>query len=87
MGAVPADMLAQAGIAVAPLEWDTFWDQTKGHREFAITSFGATYHVSADGWWHPMDRLHKCDGMEAAKAAAQGDYEARLIAALTGGAS
>lgn len=67
---------------VKPLEWALFWNQEKGHREYAVHPFGHTYHVSNEGWWFPLDVLHPCDGIEAAKAAAQADYDRRIRAAV-----
>lgn len=57
-----------------PLEWKPHWFQEEGPREEAI-AITDTYQVSEEGWWHPLGRLHPCDSMDAAKAAAQADWD------------
>lgn len=71
-----------SGAKVKPLEWEMFWKQDEGRRETAKTVLGETYHVSSEGWWFPLWNLNECDGIDAAKAAAQADYEARILSAL-----
>lgn len=74
--------MADLSKFVKPLVWELFWDQSKGHREQAIAFDYIPYNVSEEGWWFPLGRLNKCGGLEAAKAAAQADYTARILSAL-----
>lgn len=109
MSAVTADMLAQAGIAAAPLEWDADgrrlhmddtmmfshgydWDGYECCRQEGYGN-GSGYIIWPDSigsnlWnvYGTFDGLYiqSVKGEEAAKAAAQADYETR---ALIGGAS
>lgn len=91
---IDADALARLGLRVKPLEWEDFdglgakasgfyqanyliqkWSG-EGRYEVAMSYPG--YQTGYDGpRWHPT--------IEAAKAAAQADYEARICAALTTG--
>ncbi len=80
--ATVVDVAAYAERLVKPLVWADFWKQDEGHRQHAITSQGNEYHVSGEGWWFPLDKLNPCADMDAAKAAAQADYAARILAAL-----
>jgi hypothetical protein len=80
LAAAPAPPMSE--VQVKPLEWEMFWKQDEEHREIANPPIGDSYHVSARGWWFGLDVLNKCDGIEAAKAAAQADYEARIRSAL-----
>jgi hypothetical protein len=76
LAALPAQ-----GWRVKPLVWETHW--TGGwQREFAKTPVGLEYHVNDQGWWFPADNLRICADRQKAKAAAQADYEARILAAL-----
>ncbi len=73
--------LPAQGWRVKPLVWETHW--TGGwQREFAKTPVGLEYHVNDQGWWFPADNLRICADRQKAKAAAQADYEARILAAL-----
>lgn len=67
-------------VAVKPLEWKPF--HTGDGREYTDAPFGISYHVSREGWWRPLDGLNECNGIEAAKAAAQADYEQRVRSAI-----
>ena len=88
---IDADALARLGLRVKPLEWEDFdglgakasgfyqanyliqkWSG-EGRYEVAMSYPG--YQTGYDGpRWHPT--------LEAAKAAAQADYEARISASL-----
>jgi len=76
------DAAEARAVGVKPLVWELFWKQDDGHREAADTVFGQTYHVSKKGWWRIFEKLRPCDGLDAAKAAAQADYTARILSAL-----
>lgn len=60
------------------LKWSLFWYQEEGRRECAVTPFFTTYNASAEGWWTFLGPLNPCDGIEAAKAGAQADFEAKV---------
>lgn len=80
-----AERLADAGIEVKPLEWEE--DPAGG---FMAAGFNATYRirasVSGSIVWQPghMGPWNVVRGLGAAKAAAQGDYTARILSALQG---
>lgn len=81
--------LQAAGVRVKPLEWTPRPD---GRQWYATSARGLYVHFTAvmgaetgvwscylDDFWRPFASL------EAAKAAAQADYEARIFAALKAG--
>jgi len=76
------DAAEACDVGVKPLVWELFWKQDDGTREAADTVFGQTYHVSDKGWWRIFEKLRPCDGLDAAKAAAQADYTVRILSAL-----
>ena len=77
---------------VKPLVWRTIQDKYDGGREhYGTGAFGHWYcvHRRKSGVWdivHHVDgkpiHLEPCDPLDAAKAAAQADYEARILSAL-----
>ena len=78
-GAEGVKMLA--GL-VKPLVWRPFWNQEDGLRLCALAMAQYEYHASEKGWWFALCALHETDGIEDAKAAAQADYTARILAAI-----
>lgn len=75
--------LPTAERPVKPLVWEVWWYLDEGHREHAVTPYGADYHVSDDGWWTALGPLHPCDGIEAAKAAVFAYHEKVVRECLT----
>ena len=88
-----AARLAAAGLKIKPLEWQDFEclgakasayyqanyliQRWSGREQFEVALSYPGYQTGYDGpRWH--------DTLEAAKAAAQADYKARILAALTG---
>ncbi len=69
------------GIKIKPLEWE----QNLGGVWKARTAFGTSYSVADRQWSYgpAMVWFWVEEGDDAAKAAAQADYEARIMAALT----
>ena len=85
---IDADALARLGLRVKPLEWE---DQSRGSY---VWQDGLHYYAECgddpeDWYWSCMignDDVFAGENQttrEAAKAAAQADYEARILAALT----
>lgn len=80
------DKLAAAGLRVKPLQWrgnsEVGWwkasDDLMLYRIRLYDGMPKPYRVSMDGFVTEWE----CDTIEAAKAAAQADYEARILAAL-----
>lgn len=91
------DKLAAAGLRVKPLEWEPHSTTTFGLYRNAIEAFalGLRYRVffnhPRDDEWRAFYVSHDrksdapADTLEAAKAAAQQDHEARILAALEEG--
>lgn len=75
--------LPARGVVVKPLVWEPHWTGGEEAREFAQVPIGMDYHVNDNGWWQTLSPLYRCVNREAAKAAAQADYEARILATLT----
>ena len=74
--------LAARGIRVKPLEWIENPNLGEGGW-LGGSHIGPTYHAMDDGWSvHRGMFWHGADTLEAAKAAAQADYEARILDAL-----
>jgi len=75
----------KAGPKVRPLEWD---DGPNNSMASAETIFGAEYraYLRRDGTWQlhlpPANLLGDFPSREAFKAAAQADYEARILSAF-----
>ena len=77
---------------VKPLVWRTIQDKYDGGREhYGTGAFGHWYcvHRRKSGVWdivHHVDgkpiHLEPCDTLDAAKSAAQADYEARILSVL-----
>ena len=74
--------LPAAEVSVKPLEW--VYDEMRGVWS-AQDGFGRHYTVSDSQWFHGSlsEFIWVDGGDEAAKAAAQADYEARIRSALT----
>lgn len=73
-----------AGVTVKPLVWESGDGETRSEDCFtARDGFGGTYTVIEGQWWHGLTGCQVCDSDKDAKAAAQADYEARILAALT----
>lgn len=82
-----ADIAAQAGVRVKQLEWHRV-----GTREIAYALFGGSYAITEYAGMSKPYKLEKCgfdgsvstywDTRNEAKAAAQADYEARILAAI-----
>jgi hypothetical protein len=82
-----AERLRAAGLAVKPLEWqevegaddDMLW-------EARARPYGYAIGCDRSYWWQDDDAIWtkpaSAPTLEAAKAAAQADYEARVLAAL-----
>ena len=83
-----AEKLAAAGLRVKPLEWEKVHDAMPGMTVYTADSPFGHYNTGVDlagipYWTHvPTEVGEDCSGIEAAKAAAQADYEARILAAL-----
>lgn len=73
-----ADLVPAPSVTVKPLEWEDHEGQS-----YAIGA-GAEYLVelSHNGSWYYEDVAGPFDSLDAAKAAAQADYEARIMAAI-----
>lgn len=75
--------LPAVSVGVKPLEWVENPDASEG----GMLGGGVTnsvYYATSDGWsFHRNMFWRKADTLEAAKAAAQADYDARILAALT----
>ncbi|ARO14398.1 hypothetical protein BVG79_01052 [Ketogulonicigenium robustum] len=89
MGYVEAVEYIRADIArkVKPLAWTDVSVSVTGVRsQSARTSIGK-YYCDDDGWYFSGMKDHwiNADSFEAAKAAAQADFEARILSALEGG--
>lgn len=69
---------------IKPLKWEPWWYLDEGYRESAKSPIGLEYHVNDEGWWRLFTPLHPCDGIKAAKAAAQADHDARVRATMEG---
>jgi acetyl esterase/lipase len=67
-------------VKVKRLQWMTM---DNGDAWSRPTFIGPIYNATAKGWMHRNGTLNEADGVEAAKAAAQADYEARILSALT----
>lgn len=89
--ALPPAQEAAPAVKVKPLVWRMDPDRDDDYpRWLAETGLGKTYHVFK-AWWGAqekwgfvgLDGYHHSEA--AAKAAAQADYEARILAALEGG--
>lgn len=78
------------GWRVKPLEWDDFDGRGAKAKAMLIVSYIITrwsdgdfrIEVSAPGYSTSFDGPHVHPTLEAAKTAAQADYEARIMAAL-----
>ena len=73
-------------VRVKPLEWAECntgnWKRGHCFTARSMVDFAPlAIHKKHDGWWLNKD-CHTYDTLEAAKAAAQADYEARILAAL-----
>lgn len=78
------DKLTAAGLRVTPLEWEN-----AGFEKCASSAAGYHRVFERDGLWRAVIHtrvdayfIAECETEEAAKAAAQADYEARILAAL-----
>ncbi|MEQ1938589.1 hypothetical protein ABMA46_10065 [Mesorhizobium sp. CN5-321] len=69
---------SRQAVAVKPLEW-----YDPGNRiEYADTLLGS-YKINASGsWWLDNGAMEHCGSREAAKAAAQADYERRILSTI-----
>ena len=67
-------------VGIKPLEWVTLDNGTAWSKS---TPIGLFYHATHDGWMLRNGSLNPTDGVEAAKAFAQADYETRIRAALS----
>lgn len=74
---------AVAGVEVKPLEWSHYDNGTA----WAVSTCGLAYQTAQDGWRHHNGTYNAADGIEAAKAAAQADYERRIRSSLRTGGS
>ncbi len=81
---IDADARARLGLRVKPLVWESISDRTQ-----EAVGFNATYRVQTmqDGSarWNSryMGVWYGAESPSDAQAAAQADYEARILAALT----
>jgi len=68
---------------VKPLEWDMALPSVNPSYSpnTAQTPFGS-YYANAHAFWFEGSEATKCPSRQAAKAAAQADYEARILAAI-----
>lgn len=64
---------------VEPLSWITMDSGEAWSRSVPV---GLQYHATPEGWRHRNGGLNVVKGVEAAKVAAQADYEARILSAL-----
>ena len=74
------------GVRVKPLEWRETNDGNRRKGECFSTRSPVSFapiaaHKTHDGWWLNVD-CKTYPSLDAAKAAAQADYEARILAAL-----
>lgn len=77
------ELEAAQGVAVKPLEWRDNPDKGEGGL-LADGIFGVVYHVQGDAWsLHRRMHWEEAEGTEAAKAAAQADYDRRILPALS----
>lgn len=76
-------------VGIKPLEWLPHHAAGRPNcpLEYADTGLSTTYFASGVGWWSPLEHVHPCADLDAAKAAAQADFERRVLACLTGGPS
>ena len=58
------------------------WSDSEGGYAIADTPFGLTYWAHYNGWELDVGERQYCADIEAAKAAAQADYTARIRSAL-----
>jgi len=72
-------------VKIKPLEWKTL----REGESYAAVGAGVTYRVvkaalSADKWsWYRLGQFEReCESFDAARAAAQYDYEARIRSAI-----
>jgi hypothetical protein len=79
------EALEGAGVRVKPLVWTKVTDESyRGdsligrYYAYKADGFWRTYREANGSWVHPKDEL----SLVAAQAAAQADYEARILAAL-----
>ena len=75
LNAIPA-----VQVGVKPLEWQALDNGTCWSKP---TLSGIIYHATQEGWCLRNGALTHADGIEAAKSAAQANYEARIRSALT----
>lgn len=86
IAALPAVTPQPVGVTVKPLEWKEadHGNFRKGecyHATSPVSFAPLAIHKKHDGWWLNVDcKTHPT--IEAAQAAAQADYEARILAAL-----
>jgi len=77
-----AEAALAAGPNVKPLEWHENPDVGEGGF-IARGLFGVAYHAMADGWkYYRRGLWADAKSLSDAKAAAQADYEARILSAL-----
>jgi hypothetical protein len=82
IAALPA---APMGVKVKPLEWEPIGNDPQNYRWQAKKPFGSAYyiHKNDDGLFSWVAGSDEYGPLEVAQAAAQADYEARILAALT----
>ena len=80
LSAALSEQTLPARVEIKPLEWKHHPDVW---HESAMCPMGGLYVAADDGWRHTFSGpWHKAESFEAAKAAAQQDYETRIRAAL-----
>lgn len=67
-------------LTVTPLEWRMLDNGTAWSK---MTAVGLMYQATDHGWMHRNGNLNATTGIEAAKEAAQADFNARIRAAIT----
>jgi hypothetical protein len=76
-------------VKVKPLEWEKVHEALAGMTVYTADSPFGHYNAGIDlaeipYWMHvPTEGGEDCSSLDAAKSAAQADYEARILAALT----
>lgn len=79
------EILARAGVAVRPLEWKRAIEGTLSRAETIIDTYRVWTHYGADGrWFWCLNGVvsGEVKNEAEAKAAAQSDYEARILSAI-----
>lgn len=75
----PASDASPSGVRVKPLVWT---GPLNGSGPWSAKALGLQYVVCDRQWWEENSPTSVCESNEAAKAAAQADYEARILSAL-----